>query len=71
MLMGKGEEEAKSVPITGQGVRAGVALAQEPFGEEGLEQFGKGGLAFHRWISLRWQRRVASFSNSGVADRYQ
>lgn len=40
-LGGEGEQEAEGVSVSGDGVRAGSALADQPVGEECLECRGK------------------------------
>src|SRR5260370_19399339 len=63
------QDQAPGVPVGGDGVRAGVALADQPFGEEGLEGGGEHAHASTPRVCSR--RSAASDSSSGTADRYQ
>ena len=71
MPMGKANQEAERIPIVCDGVRTGVALVHQPLREVGLQQFGEGGLRFHRPASFGCRRCVASCNSSGTAERYQ
>ena len=68
-LLSEAQQQPPGVPIGGHGVRAGVALAHEAFGEEGLE--GRGQRAHDGASSARSSRSAARNNNSGTADRYQ
>jgi hypothetical protein len=66
---GEAEQESEGVPIGGDRVAAGAALAEEPVGEERLQG---GGEHCHRGAPNRPSRRAAASSmSSGAADRYQ
>jgi hypothetical protein len=66
---GKDEQEAEPGPVGGDGVGAGVALADQPIGEEGLQRRGE---RAHRLAPKRASSRsAASAISSGEADRYQ
>ena len=41
LLLGKGQQNAESVPVARQGVRAGLSLPDETIGEERLEEGGE------------------------------
>src|SRR2546425_9376259 len=69
--MSKGDQETERVPIICDSVRTGIALMHQSLGEVGLQQFGEGGLSFHRPASFGCKRRVASCNSSGTAERYQ
>src|SRR5882672_5399558 len=68
-LLGEAEQQAEGVAVGGHGVRAGLTLVKQTFGEERLQ--GGGQRAHRRSSRARWRRCPASTSNSGVADRYQ
>jgi hypothetical protein len=36
-ILDQGQQESEGVPIAGNGLRAGIAMAHEPFREEGLQ----------------------------------
>src|SRR5260221_334843 len=66
---GEAEQQPQGVAVGGDGVGAGVALADEPLGEVGLQ--GRGERA-HACLPAACSRRwAASDSSSGTADRYQ
>ena len=71
-LGGESEQQPDRVPVGGDRVRAGLALADEIVGEEGLE--GRGERAHCRCpicSRCRCSRSPASASSSGAADKYQ
>jgi hypothetical protein len=67
------QKKSQRIPIGGHGVRAGLALSNQPLAEEGLEQVAERGT----WLephgcspwSARSQRSAANPSSSGVAVR--
>src|SRR5207248_7786483 len=64
-LLGESQEQAESVPVSRDGVRAGPTLPQETVGEEGLHQTGEVRVGAHGSISFGLSsRRAASSSNS-------
>jgi hypothetical protein len=63
------EQEAEGVPIGGDGVGAGVALADQSFGEECLQGRGQGGHG--RVPSVPSSRLAAAANRRGEAERYQ
>lgn len=65
---GEGQQQPVGVAIAGDGVRAGVALADEPVGEERLQHRRERG---HDWLPACSSRSAASCINSGTAVRYQ
>jgi len=66
---GEAEEQFDGVPVGGDGVRADLALPDQPVGEEALQQ---GGQRVHRVTTVLFSRRDAARANSsGVACRYQ
>ena len=64
----KAEQQPEGVAVGGDGVRAGLPLADQPVGEEGLQGGGEGA---HRFASSSASRSAASDISSGEADRYQ
>ena len=66
---GEADEPPPRVPVCGDGVRAGMALPDQPVGKERLERGGEGAHAdTPRWRS---RRSAATCISSGAADRYQ
>ena len=67
---GEAQQQPERVAVGGDGVRAGLALADQPVGEERLQGRGERG---HRPTLLVCGRggAAASASSSGAADRYQ
>ena len=68
-LGGEGEQQPERVAVSGDRVRAGPALADQPLGEEGLQGGRERGHGRAR--NGLWSRAAASSINSGEADRYQ
>ena len=66
---GEAEQEPECVAVGGDGVAAGVTLAEEPFGEERLEGRAKDGHG--RGSKAASRRAAARTSSSGVPVRYQ
>jgi hypothetical protein len=64
---GEGQQQPERLPVAGDRVRAGGALADQPFGEVRLQGGGQRG---HR-ASPGVSRSAASSISSGEADRYQ
>ena len=69
LLRGEGQEQLEGVPVGGHGVRAGLALADQPQREVGLE--GGGELGHGRYLRARSSRAAARASSSGTAETYQ
>ena len=68
---GEAQQQAERVAVGDHGVRAGRALAQQPFGEERLQQPGEVGAAHGRSSDGRVARSVARRRSSGTASMYQ
>ena len=69
LLLGEGQQELERVAVGGDRVIAGVALPDQPVGEERLQGRGEGAHAMPPgWFS---RRSAARASNSGAADKYQ
>ncbi len=69
LLRGEGEQQLEGVAVGGDGVRAGLALADQPVGHVGLQGGGEAGHGCRsRCASRRCPARAIS---SGAADRYQ
>ena len=67
--MGELEQEPKAIAVRRNGMRAGLALPSESFGEE---RFKGGGERSHGVRSMDVSsRRAAAPNSSGVADKYQ
>jgi hypothetical protein len=73
LLAGPGMDEAQQEPpgvaVGGHRVRAGMTLADQPFGEKCLK--GRGERAHARLPGIRSRRSAASASSSGTAETYQ
>jgi transposase InsO family protein len=76
--VGVGEQQTERVAVGAHGVRAGVQLAVESFGEERLQDRSeRGHWSAPSWSALWWsalsgsRRCAASAISSGAADRYQ
>ena len=63
------QQEPPRVAVGGDRVRAGLALADQPVGEERLQ--GRGERGHGRFPGLASSRSLASLSSSGDAVRYQ
>jgi hypothetical protein len=69
LVLHEAQQKPPGVPVGGDGVRAGVALAGQPFGEKRLEGWCE---RAHACIPRRWSRRPAARAgSSGTADKYQ
>ena len=66
--LGEAEQQPEGVPIGGDGVGAGPALADQPLGEEALHDRSE---RAHRRAARRSRRAATRLSSSGAADRYQ
>ena len=69
LALGEDQQQLEGVAISGDGVRAGLALTDQPISEVGLE--GRGECAHarrSRWLSSFSPARAIS---SGAADKYQ
>lgn len=69
-LVSEREQQAHRVAVGGYGVRAGMELPSQPFGEERLQ--GRCERAHHSTTDpMRGSRSATRCISSGVADRYQ
>ena len=68
-LVGEAQQQTDRVAVGSHGVRAGVALADQPFGEERLQQRCE--RAHGRASVMVSSRSATSSSSSGTAVRYQ
>ena len=69
-LCGEDQQQPERVAVGGDGVRAGLALADQPVGEERLQGRRERGHR-QRLLAMRSSRSAARASSSGAADRYQ
>ena len=69
LLCGEGQEQLEGVPVGGHGVGAGLALADQPQREVGLEGWGE--LGHGRRLRACSSRAAAKASSSGAAETYQ
>jgi hypothetical protein len=72
MLLSKLQQQLEGVAIGGNGVRAGLSLADQTLGEKRFQEDRKVAIEFHDQAShLRSIRSLARPISSGQADRYQ
>ena len=65
------QQQPDGVAVGGDGVRAGLALLEQPVGEERLQGGGERGHRGSTFPIIGSSRSAASASSSGAADRYQ
>ena len=68
LAQAKVDQQPERVPVAGDGVRAGLALSDEPLGEERLQHRRE---RAHDSPVQCSSRAAASCISSGTADRYQ